>query len=419
MDEPAHIVQLPLEQRRCRAAEGLRRNPGEPPRTFTGDDVNHTVVVKEIARNASGVRQAASSAPTAMVTLAPEPPPAGTRQTVTTLFSNTADCPRCERSRDADRRGNGERQGGLRHNANVLYGRSAISPGVHQPVRPPLVPASATCQTVVRRVHGERPPPPAFSPGATMTASASPRVSLTIGRDETSTALDVRRRWERHERDVHRDESPVRPAGLAPCNQPAQSGASTAEQPSSSCSSEPLTQASAACESPPYARQPAHHRRIRRRRQFPRFLRAGTADDCGQHASSGIVGLITSTMQCKLLLHVRLHEGAHARGQRSLRRDCHHNLPKTGMSLRQEGDPRRRGHGGVEAGAHPHLRKSTAGSTWRPDSTVAGLAVGAPPPSPSLGLARLVSPTSSRPRPLAAHPDRPAAPPGRPARRRV
>ncbi len=279
--------------RGCDAIEGATAQTY----TLTGNDVGHTVVVKEIARNASGVRQAASSAPTAMVTLAPQPPPAGTSQSVTTLLTSpTAPVVNEAVTLIAAVTASG-RAAAPSGTVTFLNGTSAIAGCVHEPVAPTGPSVIVTCQTWFAASTAQLTAVFSPSPGATMTASASPRVSLTIGRDATSTALDVSETVGIGTSATYTVTVTPTPGRLGTMQPTGTVGFFDGGQPIASCSSQPLTQAGAAC-SVTY-RTPGSH-----------SITAQYAGDANFRGSSApaqlmtvvkppprIVGLITSTMQ--------------------------------------------------------------------------------------------------------------------------
>ena len=401
--------------RGCDAIEGATAQTY----TLTGDDVGHTVVVKEIARNASGVRQAASSAPTAMVTLAPQPPPAGTSQTVTTLLTSpTAPVVNGAVTLIAAVTASG-RAAAPSGTVTFLNGTSAIAGCVHEPVAPTGPSVIVTCQTWFAASTAQLTAVFSPSPGATMTASASRRVSLTIGRDATSTALDVSKTVGMGTSATYTVTVTPTPGRLGTVQPTGTVGFFDGGQPIASCSSQPLTQAGAACSVTHHT--PGSH-----------SITAQYAGDANFRGSSApaqlmtvvkppprIVGLITSTMQWSFYSTSAYTKVLTLVVNGSLRRDCHHKLPKTGMSLRQEGDPR------ITKGTRCSPQRTRTCATHGRLDLAPGFRVAVSPsarrsPSPSLGLAGLVSPTGSRSAPTARRASRsPASPPVDPPRRRV
>jgi Bacterial Ig-like domain (group 3) len=164
--------------------------PGASTQTYTltGVDVGYAIVVKEIAHNAAGHRKAVS-APTAVVSPAPASP--NTNQTVTTLLASPTDPVVNEAVTLVASVTSSDSAAAPSGAVTFLNGASTIAGCANEPVDPHGQSVIVTCQTWFIASMAQL--AAVFSPsaGATMAGSASPTVSLMIGRDASSTSLDV------------------------------------------------------------------------------------------------------------------------------------------------------------------------------------------------------------------------------------
>jgi Bacterial Ig-like domain (group 3) len=159
--------------------------------TLTPGDVGHTILVEETAHNASGASKPASSAPTAAVTPAPQPSPGSATQTVTTLVTSPTATVVNEAVTLIAAVTSSEVTVAPSGTVTFLNGASAIAGCAGEPVAPTGPSVVVTCQTWFAASTAQLTAVFAPSAGATMTSSVSPPVSLVIGRDATSTVLDV------------------------------------------------------------------------------------------------------------------------------------------------------------------------------------------------------------------------------------
>jgi Bacterial Ig-like domain (group 3) len=170
--------------------------PGATARTYTltGSDVGYAISVKETAHNAAGASKAASSALTAVVTPAPAPPtppPTGTATTVTTLVASPTAPVVNEAVTLVAVVTSSDSAAAPAGAVTFRNGGSAIAGCANEPAESAGQSVVVTCQTWFAASTAQL--SAVFSPsaGSTITGSTSPTVSLTIGRDATSTFLDV------------------------------------------------------------------------------------------------------------------------------------------------------------------------------------------------------------------------------------
>ena len=179
---------------RCNSAgKGCVAIPGATDQTYvlTGADVGHAIVVTEVAHNAAGSSDPATSAATPAVSPPPPPPSGPPPTTVATLTASPA-APVVDQAVTLIAAvTSSERAVAPSGAVTFLNGSSAISGCASVPVNPVGQTVVVTCQTWFAASIPQL--VATFSPGpaATMTGSTSPVVSLPVGPDTTSTSLDV------------------------------------------------------------------------------------------------------------------------------------------------------------------------------------------------------------------------------------
>jgi Bacterial Ig-like domain (group 3) len=228
--------------RGCAAIDGAKAQTY----TLTDGDVGHTIVVKETAHNASGASKAASSAPTAPVTYAPQPIATGTRHSVTTLVTSPT-APVVNQAVTliaAVTSSGGAAPSGA---VTFLNGTTAIAGCANEPVKPTGPSVIVTCQTWFAASTAQL--IAVFSPGAgaNMTGSTSPRVSLVIGRDGTSTGLDVSGMVGMRTSTTYTATVTPTPSGPGTMQPTGAVEFFDGGQPIASCASQPMTHAGATC----------------------------------------------------------------------------------------------------------------------------------------------------------------------------
>lgn len=214
--------------------------------TLTDADVGHTVVVGETAHNASGASKPANSAATAVVSPAPPPSPPAT-QTVTTLVTSpTAAVVNEAVTLVAAVTENG---GAAAPSGTITFlnGASAINGCARKPVPPTGPIVVVTCQTWFAASTAQL--AAVFSPstGATVAGSASAPVSLVVGRDATSTSVDVTKTVGMGTSTTYSATVTSAPGSLGTMQPTGSVTFLDRGQPIASCAGQPITHAGATC----------------------------------------------------------------------------------------------------------------------------------------------------------------------------
>ena len=225
-------------------------SPGATAQTYTlsGADVGHAIVVHETAHNVSGGSMPARSAPTAVISISPAPQSSpGTTHSQTTLLASPAAPVTNEAVTLIAAVTSSDSAAAPSGTVTFLNGTSTIAECANEPVQPTGQSVLVTCQTWFAASTAEL--TAVFSPSssANMAGSSSPSVSLVIGRDATSTSLDVSKTLGVGASTTYTatvTSTPGRLGSLQPTG--------TVEfldhgQPIASCSSQPLTGAGATC----------------------------------------------------------------------------------------------------------------------------------------------------------------------------
>ena len=221
---------------------------GATARTYTlrGADVGQAIVVHETAHNASGASKPARSAPTAVISPAPQSSP-GTTDTQTTLLASPAAPVTNEAVTLIAAVTSSDSAAAPSGAVTFLNGTSTIAECANEPINPTGQSVVVTCQTWFVASTAEL--MAVFSPSASanMAGSSSPSVSLVIGRDATSTSLDVSKTLGVGASTTYTATVTSTPGRLGSLQPTGTVEFLDGGQPIASCSSQPLTGTGATC----------------------------------------------------------------------------------------------------------------------------------------------------------------------------